>query len=85
MVDGGDQADEVVVVRPDDADRDEADRVAEVARPQRAKRGDQALRVGQDLGRRDPDLEDEQGDRDREDAVAECLESLRAAAALCVG
>ena len=67
----GDLGHERVVVDPDDADRDEADRVRGVAGPD-----DEQLLRNTPLAQRH--VEDEQGRRDREDSVAERFQACGA-------
>jgi hypothetical protein len=62
-----------VMREPDAADREEAPRVGQIGRP---LLGD-ALPEVLEPGLRDADLEDEKGDRDCEDAVAERLDAAR--------
>ena len=71
MVDLAELAKHGVVIDPHDPDREEARRVGEVRRPEVEQRLAE-IPVLLDVG--DDDLEDEQRDRDREDAVRERLE-----------
>ena len=68
-----DQVHHRVVVHPDDPDDEEADRVGGVVRPEVAEAAPEVVR-GPRLGRR-TDVQHEQRDRDREDAIAERLEA----------
>jgi hypothetical protein len=74
VVDADDVLEDVVVVDPHDADAEEADHVAEVRRPETDQRFTEVL-ARLDVGH--ADLDDQQRDRDREDAVAERLQALR--------
>ena len=71
-VDPPDQRDGVVVVHPDDPDREEARHIGEVRRPEVEQL------VAEVLGRGDRELEHEQRRGDREHAVAERLEAAGA-------
>ena len=64
---------DAVVCEPEPSDRDEARRVAQIGGPLIPDAGPQVV----ELGLRNVDVEDEQRDGDREDAVAERLRSPR--------
>src|SRR5262249_13532917 len=66
-----------VVVRPHDAEHEEAERVTQVGRPEGAERRPETAERADWLRRRGLDLEEEERDRDGEDAVAEGLEATR--------
>ena len=61
------------MIDPDDAHHQETNDVSEVRRPFVAERSREA--AGRDVAPRgNVKIQDQQGDRDRKDAVAECLE-----------
>ena len=72
-----DAVDERPVVEPDDADREECRQVRQVRRPMLPQRREKAVRFGNLALGRDLEVEHEQGDRDRHDAVAEGLDATR--------